>query len=221
MSACTTSNILAGGKSFSYQNFPAITDHPQGIKHGVEDPEYKPFKILEKISVAVFTLQELIISSIYLYETVRVLRVGEKILKKNNRRRFELLFLTNVAIIAIDVCLVTLEFLALWGIWCSFKGFAYSLKLKIEFTILNQLRDMVAPSANIITSLDENSRGPSLTSRIRDVRKQPRHQFCELQDVGQILGPKMDSVSEQSVSEVTIRNEPVGSARRGSKTPRT
>jgi len=54
-----------------------------------------------------------------------------------------MLFLANIAIIAIDVTTVTLEFLALWGVWCSFKGFGYSVKLKIEFAILNQLRDSV------------------------------------------------------------------------------
>lgn len=53
------------------------------------------------------------------------------------------LLLANVAILALDVCLLSLEFAALWGVWCTFKGFAYSIKLKIEFAILNQLRDTI------------------------------------------------------------------------------
>ena len=53
------------------------------------------------------------------------------------------LFLANIAILALDVCLLSLEFAALWGVWCTFKGFAYSIKLKIEFAILNQLRETV------------------------------------------------------------------------------
>lgn len=52
------------------------------------------------------------------------------------------LLLANVAILALDICLISLEFASLWGVWCTFKGFAYSSKLKIEFAILNQLRDI-------------------------------------------------------------------------------
>jgi hypothetical protein len=54
-----------------------------------------------------------------------------------------MLFLANIVIIAMDVITLTLEFSALWGVWCSFKGFGYSVKLKVEFAILNQLRDSV------------------------------------------------------------------------------
>lgn len=57
------------------------------------------------------------------------------------------LFLANVAILALDICLLSLEFAALWGVWCTFKGFAYSVKLKIEFAILNQLRDTITKPA--------------------------------------------------------------------------
>ncbi|KAF2105466.1 hypothetical protein BDV96DRAFT_451516, partial [Lophiotrema nucula] len=103
------------------------------------NPLYKPFDIMEKISIAVFTTQELIISSVYLFETVRILRVGEMVQKKSNRRRIQMLFLANIAIVAVDIITISLEMSSLWGVWCSFKGFGYSVKLKIEFAILNQL----------------------------------------------------------------------------------
>jgi hypothetical protein len=121
---------------------------------------------MEKIAISVFTVQELIISGVYLSETVRILQVNELVQKKSNRRRIQMLFLANVAIIAIDVTTVTLEFLALWGVWCSFKGFGYSVKLKIEFAILNQLRDSVKnqPSSNGGYGQD-SSKGIDLTSR--------------------------------------------------------
>ncbi|KAJ4295317.1 hypothetical protein N0V90_007328 [Kalmusia sp. IMI 367209] len=107
------------------------------------DPTYKPFEVMEKISISMFTVQELIISSVYLYETVRILRASELVQKKSKRRSIQLLFLANLAIISIDVTTIALEFSALWGVWCTFKGFGYSVKLKIEFAILNQLRDSV------------------------------------------------------------------------------
>ncbi|KAF2036503.1 hypothetical protein EK21DRAFT_45352, partial [Setomelanomma holmii] len=110
------------------------------------DPTYKPFEVMEKVSVAILTTQEIIISIVYLVAATRILRIGESLQRKGNRRRIQLLVLANIAIICIDVCTITLEYLALWGVWCSFKGFGYSVKLKIEFAILNQLRDSVKGS---------------------------------------------------------------------------
>lgn len=118
----------------------------KAIKNNQLNPHYKPFDIAEKICISVFTAQELIISSVYLWESVRILRVGELVQKKSNRRRIQKLFLANVIIVAMDVITLTLEFSALWGVWCSFKGFGYSVKLKVEFAILNQLRDSVKSS---------------------------------------------------------------------------
>jgi hypothetical protein len=116
---------------------------PQAIHNNQLNPHFKPFDVTEKIAISVFTAQELIISSVYLWESVRILRVGEMVQKKSNRRRIQQLFLANIVIIAMDVITLTLEFSALWGVWCSFKGFGYSVKLKVEFAILNQLRDSV------------------------------------------------------------------------------
>ncbi|KAF1950940.1 hypothetical protein CC80DRAFT_387577, partial [Byssothecium circinans] len=107
------------------------------------NPKYRPFELMEKISIAIFTGQELIISSVYLFETTRILRVGDLVQKKSSRRCIQKLFLANIAIIALDVVTMSLEFSALWGVWCSFKGFGYSVKLKIEFAMLNQLRESV------------------------------------------------------------------------------
>jgi hypothetical protein len=111
---------------------------------------------MERISISVFTFQELLISFVYLKETLRILHTGELIHKATTRRRIQLLFLANIALIAIDTTTVTLEFLALWGIWCSFKGFGYSIKLKIEFAILKQLRESVK---NVPT--DKNYKHPN------------------------------------------------------------
>ncbi|KAF2678316.1 hypothetical protein K458DRAFT_395129 [Lentithecium fluviatile CBS 122367] len=113
------------------------------IKNNQLNPLYKPFEVTEKVAISLFTAQELIISSVYLWESMRILRVGELVQKKTNRRRIQKLFLANIVIIFMDVATLTLEFKALWGVWCSFKGFGYSVKLKVEFAILNQLRDSV------------------------------------------------------------------------------
>jgi hypothetical protein len=146
---------------------------------------------MEKIAISVFTVQELIISGVYLSETVRILKFGELVQKKSNRRRIQMLFLANIAIIAIDVTTVTLEFLALWGVWCSFKGFGYSVKLKIEFAILNQLRDSVKNQHSSSVGYGQHSiKGIDLSSRGMHNRKSQkpsgsaleRQTFSELEE---------------------------------------
>lgn len=68
---------------------------------------------MKKISIAIFTAQELIISFVYLLETVNILREGELVQKRSNRRKVQLLFLANIALVAIDTTVITLEFMAL------------------------------------------------------------------------------------------------------------
>ncbi|KAI8938888.1 hypothetical protein NX059_004746 [Plenodomus lindquistii] len=104
---------------------------------------------MEKISVTFLTTPEVMISLMYLVSTVRILRIRESVQRKGNRQRIKLLFLANIAIICIEICTITLEYMVFWGLWCSFKGFGYSVKLKIEFAILNQLRDSVQGSSNV------------------------------------------------------------------------
>ena len=164
---------------------------------------------MEKVSVAILTTQEVIISVVYLIATVRILKIGESVQRKGNRHRIKMLFLANVAIICIDICTITLEYMALWGVWCSFKGFGYSVKLKIEFAILNQLRDSVK-SSNTTESYDlHNSSknvGISLRSRSENNAKsagQPgrlsskRHTFDQISDAGHI----------QKTTEINVRRD--------------
>lgn len=95
--------------------------------------------------MVVFSIQEFIISTVYMVETGKLLKTGEIFQnhnnKRNSRRIMKQLFVANIVLILIDILLLLLEFLALWGVWCSFKGMGYSIKLKIEFWILSQLRD--------------------------------------------------------------------------------
>jgi hypothetical protein len=167
----------------------------QAVRNNAIDPTYKPFEVMEKISVAILTTQELIISIVYLVAATRILRVGETLQRKGNRRRIQLLVLANIAIICIDVCTITLEYLALWGVWCSFKGFGYSVKLKIEFAILNQLRDSVKGSVNVESyNLDESGKATGLSLRSRTEQSAgrtgrlglKRQTFEQITDVGSI-----------------------------------
>ncbi|KAF2685156.1 hypothetical protein K458DRAFT_388047 [Lentithecium fluviatile CBS 122367] len=136
------------------------------------DPErwIPAYSVVEKIQVTCFFLQEVVLSSIYIWKTAAMLRQEGPIFnsKKNARgsRGRKVLVHTivmSVIIICLDITLLGLEFAGLYDIQTSFKGAVYSVKLKMEFTILNQLMNLVrgnlredyssrSPHTNTITS---------------------------------------------------------------------
>lgn len=111
---------------------------------------------IEKIQLIMFTLQELIISGLYVYKTIALLRV---ISKDNTRTMVGQLLIMNLIIISMDVGLVALQFLH-YQLWQeAIKGFVYSVKLKLELNILSKLVDLVN---------DNNTRRNTMTMDVID-----------------------------------------------------
>jgi len=98
------------------------------------------FSVYEKIQMVGFFLQETILSSIYIMQTIRLLRVS---LQESTRKLMIQLFAVNVIIIAMDIALLGLEFGNQY-IWeTETKSVIYSIKLKLEFAVLGQLVKIV------------------------------------------------------------------------------
>lgn len=83
-----------------------------------------------------FCIQEFIISGLYIWKTLDILKAGEK---RQARRTLWQLFVINIFIVGLDIALLVLEYLGLATIQISFKALAYSVKLKMEFAILSKL----------------------------------------------------------------------------------
>jgi len=97
------------------------------------------FKVIEKISLMVFTLQETTITGIFV-------RAGFKNLKglfEFKAREARMLMSSLVAMFALvfvlDVGLVVLEYMGLFVFQTSSKPIVYSIKLKVEFAVLQKL----------------------------------------------------------------------------------
>ena len=111
---------------------------------------------IEHIQMTIITIQELIISGLYVWKTSSLLTV---ISKANTRSMIWQLLTINVVIIGMDVrarkiglyqtltreqvALVILEFKHLQLYQESIKVFVYSVKLKLELNILSKLVDLV------------------------------------------------------------------------------
>ncbi|KAL7900524.1 hypothetical protein HDV63DRAFT_284540 [Trichoderma sp. SZMC 28014] len=105
----------------------------------------EPYQITERIEIIVFFLQETMLSSIYIYETAKLLRSGNTLGKRRSIRRvLKNLILVNILVIILDTTILVLEFANLYNFQISYKPFAYSVKLKLEFTVLNRLVELTA-----------------------------------------------------------------------------
>ncbi|KGO76133.1 hypothetical protein PITC_006790 [Penicillium italicum] len=94
------------------------------------------YDIMERVQLVGFCLQELIISSIYIWETVKLLR-----LRREGRPHGILnqLLVINILILLLDISVVVIEFVGYYAVQVLFKPVAYSIKLKLEFAILGKL----------------------------------------------------------------------------------
>ncbi|KAL7941559.1 hypothetical protein V8C42DRAFT_178227 [Trichoderma barbatum] len=115
--------------------YGSFSNHPE-IFH-------QPYKITERIEIIVFFLQEMMLSGLYIYETVKLLRLGGSLgNRRSSRRLLKNLILVNILVMLLDITIVCLEFAGLYDYQISYKPFAYSVKLKLEFTVLNRLVEL-------------------------------------------------------------------------------
>ncbi|OQV08081.1 hypothetical protein CLAIMM_12405 [Cladophialophora immunda] len=97
--------------------------------------------------------KEFIISGLYLWETTALLKVAEK---KGARPAMVELSATNVVIVMADIALVALEYSGETLMERTWKGLICSVKLKLEFTILSKLANIVrAPRTSLANALAE------------------------------------------------------------------
>lgn len=90
-----------------------------------------------------FCIQEFIISFVYIWETRRMLKPSEMYQKQHVRRVMKHLIYIHVLIIAMDIALLGTEYGGRYDIETTMKGAIYGFKLRLEFSILNQLMAIV------------------------------------------------------------------------------
>ncbi|EED15537.1 conserved hypothetical protein [Talaromyces stipitatus ATCC 10500] len=116
------------------------------LTYGSNNPDASPrfvvgYNIMEKIQLTGFSIQEAIISGLYLYETFKLLHITHR--DKAQRWIQYQLIAVNVLIILMDLTLLVLEYASEYAIQICLKGAVYSVKLKLEFAVLGQLVDFI------------------------------------------------------------------------------
>lgn len=121
---------------------------------------------MEKVQMCGFFVQEVILSSIYIMETVRILRYS---MQGNTKRLMYQLIGINILIIIMDLGILALECASLYILQITIKAAFYSIKLKLEFAILSRLVQYVGgprqgPPQPPITLSDLEARSGSTAS---------------------------------------------------------
>ncbi|KAF5670105.1 hypothetical protein FHETE_4788 [Fusarium heterosporum] len=111
------------------------------------------FNICEKISMCCFYLQELIISALYLWKSVDILKTAFG----NTRIMLYKLFTINFVIVLMDISLVVIEFQDLYVWEQGIKLVTYSIKLKLEFAVLSELIEFVRNRSGTTSHPTKNS----------------------------------------------------------------
>ncbi|KAK7180633.1 uncharacterized protein CC84DRAFT_1169851 [Paraphaeosphaeria sporulosa] len=121
----------------------------------------KGYNVMEKIQMVGFFLQELVLSLIYIKETLRILKLSKntqgdlmsiaddsEFMHPFARKIMYQLLAINTIIITMDVALLAVEFANLYLIETTLKGVVYSVKLKLEFAVLGKLVQIVRSKSN-------------------------------------------------------------------------
>lgn len=99
----------------------------------------KVFSVYEKTQLTGFCIQESIISGIYIWEASRTLNPILEFKGPKERKVIRHLILVNILVVTMDASLLVTEFTNNFEIQTTYKTVVYSIKLKLEFYILNQL----------------------------------------------------------------------------------
>ncbi|CAL5869408.1 uncharacterized protein PFLUO_LOCUS3637 [Penicillium psychrofluorescens] len=94
------------------------------------------YDVMEKLQLTGFCVQEVIISSIYMWETNRMLQLNPD---RNSRKTIIQLLAVNVACILMDIALMAIEFKNFYIYQTTLKATLYSIKLKLEIAVLGKL----------------------------------------------------------------------------------
>lgn len=154
--------------------------------HSDKSELFKPaFNIFERIQLIAFSLQELVLSVIYSWEAVRLLKLRPR---GHYRGTLIQLLVVNLAMILMDAAVIGVQYSGYFDIHVTLKAMVYSIKLKLEYAILGKLvviaemSDSTSHPTDLSDFVDlsfHNNQPPAdsdIQARIYDTPDLPLHQ---------------------------------------------
>ncbi|KAK2684932.1 hypothetical protein QWA68_016185 [Fusarium oxysporum] len=136
------------------------------------------FNVLEKVQMTCFCMQELIISGIYIWKTIDILKTAFG----NTRRILWQLFAINLIIVIMDFTLLIIEYKNFYVWEQGIKVVTYSIKLKLEFAVLGQLIDFIRHRGGTQSGSNWDFRNTGAFVELSAVRKGDNKDSCNKTD---------------------------------------
>ena len=153
------------------------------LTYGSNSPDFlrynAAFNVMEKIQMTIFSIQEFIISGVYIWATWRFLKpLASR--KKFTRSVMMQLYWINVFIVLMDVAMLTMEYTSRYDIEAMMKPMVYSTKLKCEFAVLNQVMRLASSSRDLGTDGLETHASGTTNSQVRNQARGTRPSFASV-----------------------------------------
>ncbi len=119
------------------------------------------FNVYERVQLVGFSIQESILAGLYIWEATHGLKPILDVKGSEGRRMIRHLFILFAAVVLLDASLIVTEYTDNFQIQTTYKPVVYSIKLKIEFVILNELLSITRMDTYSCYCLDDNPDGSS------------------------------------------------------------
>lgn len=104
--------------------------------------KYLPYMApMERVQVMAFSVQETIISALYIYFTLQYLKTS---FQKSTRKTIALLVAIQVTVVLADIVVITLDYCEYFTLKAVLHSFVYAVKLQLEFVVLNDVKAMAS-----------------------------------------------------------------------------
>ncbi|CAG7966097.1 unnamed protein product [Penicillium nalgiovense] len=125
-----------------------------GINLGVES-FVRPFDIYERLQLAGFAAQETIISGLYIWETMTSLKPVLAMKGRRGQTVVTNLIIVNTLAVLLDAALLATEYTNHFDVQTTLKPVVYSIKLMLEFTVLNSLLLVIRTNPSGIEDVEQ------------------------------------------------------------------
>lgn len=110
---------------------------------GQGDPRFvRAANVYDRIQVTGFCIQDLVLCGIYVRQAARIMKPILAFRDRAERRVIIHLLVVNIVVLVLNLLLLIVEY-QFHYVQISFKTVVYSIKLKLEFTVLNRLRLLI------------------------------------------------------------------------------
>ncbi|EED22284.1 conserved hypothetical protein [Talaromyces stipitatus ATCC 10500] len=151
-------------------HIPTFVVFMVGISSPANFVKYVPYmNIVERIQIVMFSVQELILSGLYIYGTFKM---AQDSFNSRIRRTIALLITVQIIAICCSALLIILDFAGYYILKSFIHSFVYAIKLQLEFVILNEFRHLVTqPKSGSGTDEQDLMMGPNNCAMLSFLKK--------------------------------------------------